>query len=133
MNIKDAATKTGLPTKTIRYYDDIGLICAARRENGYRDYDQNTLQKLGFVKRLRQIGFSIDECRQMLALWSDENRASADVKALAETKLEEIDRRLEDLRHLRDGLRGLIDLCPGDAHPDCPILDDFSRIRPVRR
>ena len=128
MNIKSASEKTGLPTKTIRYYDDIGLIPAERRENGYRDYDATALQKLEFVKRLRHTGFSIDECRRLLTLWGDANRASADVKALAEKRLHEIDQRLADLSQLRDNLRELVDLCPGDGEPDCPILDDFSRV-----
>lgn len=133
MNIKSASEKTGLPTKTIRYYDDIGLIAAERQANGYRDYDLPALQKLEFVKRLRQTGFSIDECRQLLTLWGDANRASADVKALAEKRLQEIDQRLADLGQLRDNLRELVDLCPGDSRPDCPILDDFSRTETLEK
>ncbi len=127
MNIKEAAEACGLPTKTIRYYDDIGLIQADRQANGYRSYDETTVQQLTFVRRLREIGFSIADCRQLLSLWRDENRASADVKELARKRLEEIDERIEDLRNLRNGLNSLIDLCPGDAHPSCPILDGLSR------
>ncbi|MCK5778072.1 MAG: Cu(I)-responsive transcriptional regulator [Rhodospirillales bacterium] len=126
MNVRDAAARSGLPPKTVRYYDDIGLVVPDRRGNGYRDYDNRAVQKLAFLKRARQLGFSIDDCRQLLSLYEDKERASADVKALAETHLDEIDRRLEELQHLRDTLKHLVHACRGDERPDCPILADLS-------
>jgi len=126
MNVRDAAVRSGLPAKTLRDYDDIGLVVPERRGNGYRDYDSSAVQKLAFLKRARQLGFSIDDCRQLLSLYEDKDRASADVKALAETHLAEIDKRLEELEHLRDTLKHLIHACRGDERPDCPILADLS-------
>lgn len=127
MNVRDAAARSGLPSKTIRYYDDIGLVVADRQNNGYRDYDDRAVQKLAFLKRARQLGFSLDDCRQLLSLYEDTDRESADVKALAETRLSEVDARLLELNHLRDTLADLIHSCRGDHRPDCPILADLAR------
>lgn len=127
MNVRDASQQTGLPSKTIRYYDDIGLVVADRQNNGYRDYDDRAIQKLAFLKRARQLGFSLDDCRQLLSLYEDTDRESADVKALAEAHLSEVDARLSELNHLRDTLAELIHSCRGDHRPDCPILADMAR------
>ncbi len=127
MNVRDAASQTGLPAKTIRYYDDIGLVVADRQSNGYRDYDDRDIQKLAFLKRARQLGFSLDDCRQLLSLYEDTDRESADVKALAEAHLTEVDARLLELNYLRDTLAELIHSCRGDHRPDCPILADLAR------
>lgn len=126
MNVRDASERSGLPSKTIRYYDDIGLVVPDRRGNGYRDYDNRSVQKLAFLKRARQLGFSIDDCRQLLSLYEDKDRASADVKALAESHLLEVDKRLVELEHLRETLNHLVHACHGDDRPDCPILADLS-------
>ena len=126
MNIGDAAGETGLWAKTIRYYEDIGLVVANRRDNGYRDYDARHLHKLRFVQRARSLGFSVDECRHLLSLYEDQSRASSDVKALAEALLAEIDRKLAELKGLRGALAGLIESCHGDDRPDCPILDALA-------
>jgi len=126
MNVRDAAERSGLPAKTVRYYDDIGLVVPDRRDNGYRDYDNQAVQKLAFLKRARQLGFPIEDCRQLLSLYEDKARASADVKALAEQHLAEIDKRLNELEHLRDTLKHLVHACRGDDRPDCPILADLS-------
>ena len=127
MNVREAATRCGLPSKTLRYYDDIGLVVPDRRENGYRDYDDRTIQKLAFLKRARQLGFSIDDCRQLISLYEDKGRASGDVKTLAEKHLVEVDKRLEELQHLRDTLSHLVHSCRGDDRPDCPILADLAK------
>lgn len=129
MNVRDAALQTGLPAKTIRYYDDIGLVVADRRHNGYRDYDDRAIQKLAFLKRARQLGFSLNDCRQLLSLYEDTDRESADVKALAEAHLVEVDARLLELNYLRDTLADLIHSCRGDHRPDCPILADMAQIK----
>ena len=126
MNVQGAAAASGLPAKTIRYYDEIGLVTPGRRANGYRDYDDRAVQKLAFLKRARQLGFSIDDCRQLLSLYEDKRRASKDVRALAGQHLAEIDVRLNELHALRAALADLVDSCHGDARPDCPILADLA-------
>ena len=133
MNIGQAAERCGLPAKTIRYYEDIGLIRPARRENGYRDYADGDVHKLRFLQRSRRLGFSIDDCRHLLSLYEDESRASADVKALARTRVEEIDARIAELQSLRATLAHLISACHGADRPDCPILDDLAGIGAARK
>ncbi len=126
MNIGTVADKSGLPPKTIRYYEDIGLLKPGRADNGYRDYSAGDLHRLRFLQRSRGLGFSVEECRQLLSLYNDRERESADVKAIAEAKLAEIDRKLEELAGLRDMLRHLVDHCHGDHRPDCPIIDGLA-------
>lgn len=126
MNIGEAAENSGLPAKTIRYYEEIGLVAADRKDNGYRSYDETHIHKLRFLKRSRSLGFGVDECRQLLSLYEDKHRSSASVKALAAHKLEEIDQKIEDLKGLRETLSTLIETCHGDDRPDCPILDGLS-------
>lgn len=126
MNIGEAADTTGLPAKTIRYYEDIGLIKPARAANGYRDYGNKDVHRLAFIQRSRSLGFTIDECRSLLSLYEDKARASSDVKALAMDKIREIDRKLEELKSLRGTLKMLADHCHGDDRPDCPIIDEIA-------
>ena len=127
MNVQQAAAFSGLPAKTVRYYDDIGLVSPARGENRYRHYSETDAHKLRFLQRARGLGFSLDDCRQLLSLYENEDRASADVKALALKHMAEIDRKLEELKSLRRTLGALADACRGDARPDCPILDGLAR------
>lgn len=126
MNIGTAAQKSGLPPKTIRYYEDIGLLTADRAANGYRDYTSEDVHRLRFVQRSRSLGFSVEECRELLSLYSDRDRDSADVKAVATEKLGEIDRKIAELTGLRAILRHLVENCHGDARPECPIIDGLS-------
>jgi Cu(I)-responsive transcriptional regulator len=127
MNIGTAAGRSGLPPKTIRYYEGIGLIRAGRAENGYRDYSDVDVHKLRFLQRARGLGFSIEECRQLLALYEDKARASADVKAIALSKITEVDRKMAELQVLKRTLTHLAEHCHGDERPECPILDDLAR------
>jgi len=127
MNIGEAAESSGLPAKTIRYYEDIGLVVADRRGNGYRDYAEEHVHKLRFVQRARSLGFTVDECRNLLSLYEDRNRASAEVKQLAEARLADIDLKIAELRGMRAALSELIDACRGDHRPDCPILNDLAK------
>lgn len=127
MNIGMAARATELPAKTIRYYEEIGLVRPARAANGYRDYSEGDVHRLRFVQRARSLGFSIDECRSLLSLYEDEARASADVKALALDKIGEIDAKIAKLQSLRATLAQLAEHCHGDERPDCPIIDDLAR------
>jgi MerR family copper efflux transcriptional regulator len=126
MNIGTAAEKSGLPAKTIRYYEEVGLVKAARGENGYREYGQNEVHKLRFLKRARNLGFSVEECRQLLSLYEDQSRESAEVKAIAQAKLGELELRLRELTELRNTLRHLVHCCNGDSRPDCPIIDELA-------
>lgn len=126
MNIGEAAAASGLPAKTIRYYEEIGLIRPARDANGYRAFGGRDVHRLAFLARSRGLGFSIEECRALLALYEDETRASEDVKQLAQRHLERVDRRIAELQALRDTLAGLVRSCAGDDRPDCPILDDLA-------
>ena len=126
MNIGIAAEESDLPPKTIRYYEDIGLIRPLRSENGYRDYSEADVHRLRFLQRSRSLGFTIDECRLLLSLYEDQNRASADVKAIGLAKIEEVDRKLAELQSLRSTLTNLVGCCHGDDRPDCPIMDDLA-------
>ncbi|QBF30547.1 Cu(I)-responsive transcriptional regulator [Thalassococcus sp. S3] len=126
MNISDVAQKSGLPPKTIRYYEDIGLIKPPRDTNGYRAFRETDMHKLTFLGRARALGFTIDDCRTLLALWEDRQRASADVRALATGHLVQIEAKIADLKAMRDTLATLIDACAGDGRPDCPILETLG-------
>lgn len=126
MNIGDAARRANLPAKTIRYYEDIGLIHPARADNGYRDYGERDVHRLTFLKRARSLGFSLDECRILLSLYADNKRASADVKALALENVARIDEKIGELRSLRATLSRLAETCHGDDRPDCPIIDELA-------
>jgi Cu(I)-responsive transcriptional regulator len=126
MNIGQAAEMSGLPAKTIRYYEEIGLVRPDRRGNNYRDYSANALHSLRFLARARALGFSIEDCRQLLSLYEDRSRASADVRRLAEAHIAEIDGRLAELKAMRQTLAKLVHACHGDERPECPILEDLA-------
>lgn len=127
MNIGEAAARSGVPAKTIRYYESIGLIApAGRSAAGYRVYEARDVETLRFVQRARGLGFSIGQVTALLALWRDRSRASADVKAMAGAQVAAIDRKIAELRGLRDTLEDLVARCHGDARPDCPILEDLA-------
>jgi Cu(I)-responsive transcriptional regulator len=126
MNISDVAARSGLPAKTIRYYEEVGLIRPARDANGYRAFSQDDMHRLAFLGRARSLGFSLKDCRALLALYGDKGRASADVKRIAAGHLERIDRKLAELREMRETLAGLVSACSGDDRPQCPILSDLA-------
>ena len=126
MNIGRAAELTNLPAKTIRFYEEIELIKPSRASNGYRDYSDDDIHRLKFLQRARSLGFSIDECRTLFSLYEDESRASADVKAIALTKIEAVDAKIRELQSLRDTLSHLAETCNGDSRPDCPIIRDLA-------
>ena len=126
MTIGEVSNASGLPAKTIRYYEDIGLVRPLRRDNGYRAYREPELHKLRFLHRARSLGFTIDQCRQLLSLYEDEERASSDVKALARKHLKEIEGKIQELESMKSTLHALIESCRGDHRPDCPIIDDLA-------
>ena len=126
MNIGEVAERSGLPPKTIRYYEDIGLVRPQRSENGYRAFRETDLHKLAFLGRARALGFSIEDCRTLLSPYEDESRESAKVKALAEEHLTAIDDKIAQLQSMRETFSHLVRSCHGDDRPDCPILSDLA-------
>ncbi len=122
MNIGEAAEHSGLPAKTIRYYEDIGLVTPLRDTNGYRAFRDSDTHKLTFLGRARALGFTIEDCRNLLALWEDKSRASSDVRAIAKGHLREIEEKIADLQAMQETLSDLVRDCAGDHRPDCPIL-----------
>lgn len=127
MNIGQAARHTGLSAKMIRYYEAIGLLPAAgRSDSGYRRYGEHDLHRLGFIKRARDLGFSLEEIGKLLGLWQDRQRASAEVKALALTHIDQLNRKIAELTSLRDTLSDLAGSCQGDERADCPILKELE-------
>jgi Cu(I)-responsive transcriptional regulator len=131
MTIAEVARRCGLPAKTIRYYEEIGLIRPLRQPNGYRAFRESDVTKLAFLARARSLGFAIEDCRALLALWEDKGRASADVKRLARGHLERIEAKIADLEALRGTLEALVAACAGDARPDCPILAGLAEPAPA--
>lgn len=127
MKVGEAAVQAGLPVKTVRYYADIGLVKPmGRSEAGYRIYGAGEVSKLAFIRRARAFDFSIEDCRELLGLYHDEDRSSRDVKAMALKRLRQIDEKLLELNALRDELARVAKECRGDSRPDCPILNNFS-------
>lgn len=128
-NIGSVAEAAGVSAKTVRYYESIGLIApAGRRANGYRSYCESDMRTLAFIKRARNLGFSVDEVHELLDLWRNKSRKSGDVKVLAAKHVEALDRKIEELQCMRQALAHLVRRCRGDARPDCPILGELDRV-----
>jgi Cu(I)-responsive transcriptional regulator len=126
MNIGEVAERSGVPAKTIRYYEEIGLVRPLRSGNGYRDFATEEMHRLAFLGRARSLGFSLEECRTLLSLYGDHERSSSDVKAIARSHLARIDRKVSELQALSRTLRDLVARCHGDDRPDCPIMEDLA-------
>lgn len=128
MNIGEASKASGVSAKMIRYYEQIGLIPpASRSASGYRAYAQNDVHRLRFIRRARNLGFSVAEIGDLLGLWHDRSRQSADVKRVAQAHLVELERRIDNLRQMADTLQTLVNCCAGDERPDCPILANLEQ------
>ena len=128
MKIGEAAAAAGVTERMIRHYERIELVPrAARRDSGYRDYDQRDVHTLRFIGRARDLGFPIEEIRHLLALWQDRSRSSADVKAIALARAAELKRKEHELHEMRLSLERLAADCHGDDRPDCPIITDLER------
>jgi len=128
MNISKVAGETGLSTKTIRYYESIGLIePAPRADNGYRSYPRRTIRQLQFIKGARHAGFTLEECRTLVDLYQNEHRTRAQVKQIAQEKIDELKARILVLQQTLYSLEQLAASCSGDDRPDCPILDGFEQ------
>ena len=128
MNIGQAAQASGVSAKMIRYYESIGLVSeVGRTDAGYRQYSDTEVQTLRFIKRSRDLGFSIARIKTLLGLWNDKDRKSADVKKLARQYIAELELDIEKLQSIRDQLQYMADCCHGNNRPDCPIIDDLAK------
>jgi Cu(I)-responsive transcriptional regulator len=127
MNIGEAAKSSGVSAKMIRYYEETGLIPpAGRTGSGYRTYGPKEVQILRFVRRARDLGFPMEKVAELLALWRDRERASSDVKRLAEDQIAALEHRIREMEAMKETLAHLVHCCAGDTRPDCPILDDLG-------
>lgn len=126
MNIGEVSKRAALPAKTIRYYEEIGLVTPPRDANGYRAFRETDVHKLAFLARARALGFPIEDCRALLELYEDDQRSSFEVKRIAKGHLDQIEAKIADLRDMRDTLAHLVDACSGDDRPDCPILRSLA-------
>ena len=127
MNIGEAAAASGVSAKMIRYYEQTGLIPAAdRKDSGYRDYSDTDVHMLRFIRRARDLGFSVGGIAELLGLWRDRSRHSAEVKRLAEAHVAELRRKARELEAMAATLETLSNACHGDHRPDCPILADLA-------
>lgn len=127
MNIGTVSARSDVSPKTIRYYESVGLIPTAERAaNGYRVYDEIDVQTLRFIQRARSLGFSVEQVANLLALWRDKNRTSAEVKALALKRIEYVERKIRELETILRAVVDLAERCHGDDRPDCPILDELA-------
>lgn len=132
MNIGQASRASGVSTKMIRYYDEIGLVRpSSRTESNYREFDEKAVNELRFIRRARSLGFSMEEITQLLSLWRDRARPSREVKAIADRHVADLDARIAEMQAMADTLRELSRCCAGDDRPDCPILKDLEETRPA--
>ena len=127
MNIGQASRTTGVSTKMIRYYESVGLIRPAdRTDSNYRDFGERDVRELQFIRRARDLGFSVEEISHLLSLWRDRDRPSREVKAIAEKHVADLDARISEMQAMADALRTLAKCCACDDRPDCPILTDLA-------
>ena len=130
MNIGQASRASGVSAKMIRYYESVGLIRPAdRTASNYRDFSARDVNDLRFIKRARNLGFSVEEITRLLGLWRDHERPSREVKAIAQRHVEELDARIAEMQSIADTLRHLAHACAGDERPDCPILENLQALR----
>jgi Cu(I)-responsive transcriptional regulator len=129
MNIGEAAKASGISAKMIRHYESVGLFPeAVRTESGYRQYTHNEVSTLRFIRQSRDLGFSIEQIRELLGLWQNRKRPSRQVKALAQAHIEELDEKLKELQAMRATLAHLVHCCHGDDRPDCPIIESLAQV-----
>ena len=127
INIGEAARASGVSAKMVRHYESLGLLGAvARTDSGYRQYRAADVHTLRFIKRARELGFSMAEIADLVSLWHDQSRASASVKKIAQGHVVELEKRIDAMQAMRQTLQNLIRHCHGDSRPDCPILNDLS-------
>ncbi|HKX43224.1 MAG TPA: Cu(I)-responsive transcriptional regulator [Burkholderiaceae bacterium] len=139
MNIGEAARASGVSAKMIRHYESVGLFPqASRTESGYRQYGDKEVHTLRFIRRSRDLGFSIEQIRELLGLWQNRRRPSRQVKALAQAHIDELEQKVRELQAMKETLQHLVHCCHGDDRPDCPIIDQLADelpagLQPARR
>jgi MerR family copper efflux transcriptional regulator len=127
MRIQQASRQSGMPAKTIRFYEEIGLVRpAARSANGYRQFSDTDVRMLRFIHRARKLGFSVDDIQKLISLWQDNKRASSDVKKLALAHVSEIEARIRELESVKQAVLNHAGNCHGDDRPECPIIDELA-------
>lgn len=127
LNIGEAANAAGITPKMVRHYESIGLVSAiSRTDSGYRQYSPRDVHVLRFIRHSRDLGFSLDQIRELLGLWQDRRRPSRQVKALAQAHIDELDKKLRELQAMRNALQTLVRCCHGDERPDCPIIESLA-------
>lgn len=127
VSIGEAAQRSGVSARMVRHYESLGLLPAvARTESGYRQYGEADIHTLRFIKRSRDLGFSMEEIAELVGLWNNRRRASSSVKRIAEKHLGELEQRIADMQSMRSTLAHLVHCCRGDSRPECPILDDLA-------
>lgn len=132
MNIGEAAKACGVSAKMIRHYESVGLFPeAARTESGYRQYTDKDINTLRFIRQSRDLGFSIEQIRELLGLWQNRKRPSRQVKALAQAHIQELEEKLQELQAMKSTLEHLVHCCHGDDRPDCPIITTLESSAPV--
>ena len=132
-NIGEAASRAGVSAKMVRHYESLGLLPAVHRtEAGYRQYGEREVHTLRFIRRARDLGFGMAEIAELLKLWQNRRRSSADVRRIASGHVEQLTRKMEEMEAMRRTLQNLIHCCQGDSRPDCPILDELETA-PIRR
>lgn len=130
-NIGQAAKASGISTKMIRHYEEVGLLPAASRTfAGYRTYNHQDVHMLRFIRHARDMGFSIKQINDLLSLWRDKNRSSSKVKSLASEHIKTLDQKIQELNNMKAALMRLVSCCHGDERPDCPILDELAMDKP---
>ncbi|NUZ08521.1 Cu(I)-responsive transcriptional regulator [Piscinibacter koreensis] len=132
MNIGEAARASGVSAKMIRHYESVGLFPEAHRtDSGYRQYSDKEVSTLRFVRQSRDLGFSLEQIRELLGLWQNRRRPSRQVKALAQAHIQELDQKLQELQAMKSTLEHLVHCCQGDDRPDCPILEELAQDQPL--
>ena len=127
MFIAEISKKLKITTRAIRHYEEIGIVRSKRLENNYRYFDDVNVDKLKFLVRARKLGFSLEECKELIKLFENNNRKSESVRNIAKKKLNAISKQIEELNDLKKSLEWLVLKCPGDSKPDCPIINELAR------
>ena len=127
MYISEISKKLKITSRTVRYYEDIGIITSKRLENNYRFYDDKNIDKLKFLVRARKLGFALAECKELIKLFENKNRKSQNVRLIAKIKIESLTKQLKEIEDLKSSLEWLVKKCPGDNKPDCPIIDELAK------
>lgn len=128
MNIGEVSEHSGLPAKTIRYYEDIGLVQPERSANGYRRFAEGHLHKLTFIGRARSLGFSLEDCRELMSLYEDRDAAAAEAREIAGRHIRRMEQKIAELQSMTAALHHLVALCDQGDRPECPILNDLARV-----